>query len=193
MPPRFKLAHLFPLFVAVAHTIGGVVPFFAEDAGIRSFGLPERFAQSTIAQACFTLDGARLSVLGMVQLIMYLRGDYVAVDIIMALLVYVGLVDGYNDIAAVPNSLLARRRHSVSVSWWSIGPVPKVAIMFPAGTPSEPDASTLGAGASASELTSQPGLIRLLEQHPCPELAWDSSEHEYNVHLWQNGPACLII
>lgn len=31
----------------------------------------------------------------MVQLIMYLRGDYVAVDIIMALLVYVGLVDGY--------------------------------------------------------------------------------------------------
>ncbi|KAH9232044.1 hypothetical protein K456DRAFT_54530 [Colletotrichum gloeosporioides 23] len=95
MPRPFKLAHLFPLSVAVAHTIGGVVPFFAEDAGIRSFGLPERFAESSIAQACFILDGARLSVLGTVQLIMYLRGDYVAVDIILALLVYVGLVDGY--------------------------------------------------------------------------------------------------
>lgn len=95
MPSRFKLAHLFPLFVGGAHTLGGIVPFFAKDAGIRSFGLPERFAESTIAQACFVLDGARLSVLGTAQLIMYLRGDYAAVDIIMALLVYVGLVDGY--------------------------------------------------------------------------------------------------
>ncbi|KAF0325773.1 hypothetical protein GQ607_006905 [Colletotrichum asianum] len=95
MSRSFKPAHLFPLFVAVAHTIGGIVPFFAKDAGIRSFGLPERFAESTIAQACFVFDGARFSVLGMLQLIMYLRGDYVVVDIIMALLVYVGLVDGY--------------------------------------------------------------------------------------------------
>lgn len=50
----------------------------------------------------------------------------------------------------------------MSVSWWSIGPVPKIAILSPAGTPSDPDASTLGAGAVAGELTSQPGLIRLL-------------------------------
>ncbi|KAK2750558.1 hypothetical protein CKAH01_17933 [Colletotrichum kahawae] len=68
MARHFKLSHLFPLFVAVAHTLGGIVPFFAEDAGIRSFGLSERFADSSIAQACFVLDGARLSVLGMVQL-----------------------------------------------------------------------------------------------------------------------------
>ncbi|KAK1671880.1 hypothetical protein BDP55DRAFT_635507 [Colletotrichum godetiae] len=94
MSRQFRLSHLFPLFVAIAHTMGGIVPFVAKDAGIRSFGLPERFAESTIAQSCFILDGARLSVLGMVQLIMYLRGDYAAVDIIMALLVYVGLVDG---------------------------------------------------------------------------------------------------
>ncbi|KAK1623379.1 hypothetical protein BDP81DRAFT_439426 [Colletotrichum phormii] len=95
MSRQFRLSHLFPLFVAIAHTIGGIVPFVAKDAGLRSFGLPERFAESTIAQSCFILDGARLSVLGTVQLIMYLRGDYAAVDIIMALLVYVGLVDGY--------------------------------------------------------------------------------------------------
>ncbi|UQC90583.1 uncharacterized protein CLUP02_16113 [Colletotrichum lupini] len=95
MSRQFRLPHLFPLFVAIAHTLGGIVPFFAQDAGIRSFGLPERFAESPIAQLCFILDGARLSVLGMAQLIMYLRGDYVGVDIVMALLVYVGLVDGY--------------------------------------------------------------------------------------------------
>ncbi|KAK1714126.1 hypothetical protein CaCOL14_011887 [Colletotrichum acutatum] len=95
MSRQFRSPHLFPLFVAVAHTLGGTVPFFARDAGIRSFGLSERFAESPIAQSCFILDGARLSVLGMVQLIMYLRGDYPGVDIIMALMVYIGLVDGY--------------------------------------------------------------------------------------------------
>lgn len=95
MQHRFRLAHLFPIFVSVAHTFGPLLSFVDPEGSVRGFGLPEKFAQSPIAQACFLLDSARLSVLGMAQLVFYLRGQYQAVDTIMALLVYVGLVDGY--------------------------------------------------------------------------------------------------
>ncbi|KAL0932680.1 uncharacterized protein CTRU02_211643 [Colletotrichum truncatum] len=116
---RFRLAHLFPIFVAVAHTLGSLVSVFDPEGAIHSFGLPERFAQSPIAHACFLLSGARLSTLGMAQLLFYLRGDFFAVDIIMALLVCVGLVDGFVCWQeGVPSAAIFRATSGLVIGAW---------------------------------------------------------------------------
>ncbi|KAF6835096.1 hypothetical protein CPLU01_04574 [Colletotrichum plurivorum] len=119
MTQRFRLAHVVPIFVSVAHTIGPLFSFVDPARSIRRFGLPERFAQSTIAQSCFVLDGARLSVLGLAQLVFYLRGQYQAVDTVMALLVYIGLVDGYVCWReGAPGAALFRATSGVVIGAW---------------------------------------------------------------------------
>lgn len=92
---HFRPLHLVPLFVATANTIGGTMPLWNPPGALRKFGLPERFALSPLAHTCFVVSGARTSVLGAAIWIFYLRAQLEAVDTLMALLVYVGAVDGY--------------------------------------------------------------------------------------------------
>ena len=91
----FHLLHVPPLLVATALTVGGMMPFWNPDGAIREFGLPERIAVSPPAHACFIISGARISALGMALWVFYLQDKLAAVDTVLALLFYVGAVDGY--------------------------------------------------------------------------------------------------
>ena len=71
------------------------MPFWNPGGAILEFGLPERNAVSQPAQACWVVSGARISTLGMAMWAFYLKGNLEAVDTVTALLLYVGLVDGY--------------------------------------------------------------------------------------------------
>jgi hypothetical protein len=91
----FHPFHIPPLLVASALTFGGLIPFWNPAGAILEFGLPERIAISQPAQACFVVSGARVSALGMAMWIFHLKGMLVGVDVILALLGYVGAVDAY--------------------------------------------------------------------------------------------------
>ncbi|MCJ1311561.1 hypothetical protein MMC25_005234 [Agyrium rufum] len=93
--PPFHLTHLPALFFSLAHSIGGTMPLWNPPGAIRAFGLNETFASSHHAQTIFLLSGARTSMLGLAQLIFYAQGNLGAVDVIMSLLGYVGVVDAW--------------------------------------------------------------------------------------------------
>ncbi|KAL4877416.1 hypothetical protein BJY04DRAFT_198326 [Aspergillus karnatakaensis] len=95
MLPHFTLHHLPPLFVATATTLGGTIPFFAPERATLDFGLPQRIAISKPAQSVMILQGGRITALGLALWTFYIQGKLEEFDTILAILGYVGLVDGY--------------------------------------------------------------------------------------------------
>ncbi|CAG8981796.1 hypothetical protein HYALB_00004739 [Hymenoscyphus albidus] len=95
MSSQFALGHIPALFVATATTFGGLMPFFNAEHAILEFGLPQRIASSKPAQSVMILSSARISTLGLTLFVFYFQEKLAAVDTIMLLLGYVGLVDGY--------------------------------------------------------------------------------------------------
>lgn len=72
------------------------MPLWNPAGAIRAFGLSERFATSAEAQACFTVYGSRMTMIGVAMWIFYLRGDFEAVNTILALVGgYCSAVDAY--------------------------------------------------------------------------------------------------
>ncbi|KAJ9144139.1 hypothetical protein NKR23_g6198 [Pleurostoma richardsiae] len=117
----FTPYHIVPLFVASATAFGGLIPFWDPAGAIREFGLPERVAAAKPAHACFVISGARISSLGTAIWIFYLRGDLSAVDTIMALLGYVGVVDGYvcwREV--VPSKAVFRAFMGIMIGGWGL-------------------------------------------------------------------------
>ncbi|KAL5334099.1 hypothetical protein BJX70DRAFT_379019 [Aspergillus crustosus] len=95
MLDHFTLGHLPPLFVATATTLGGLIPFFNAERAILDFGLPPRIATSKPAQSIMILKCGRITALGLAIWTFYIQGKLEAVDTILTILGYVGLVDGY--------------------------------------------------------------------------------------------------
>ncbi len=95
MPLNFALLHIPPLFVATAMTFGGLIPFFSAEFAILEFGLPSHVAISKPAQSIMIVSSARITAIGMAVFTFYFRGQFEAVDTILLILGYVGLVDGY--------------------------------------------------------------------------------------------------
>ena len=90
---NFRPRHTFPLLVGAIMTTGAIMPLINPAAAIRAHGFPDRIALSEPAQACFTIYGARSSAFGAAIWIFFLQGKLAAVDTIMALQGYAGLVD----------------------------------------------------------------------------------------------------
>ncbi|KAI9699180.1 MAG: hypothetical protein M1820_007259 [Bogoriella megaspora] len=84
-----------PLIVAIATTFGGLLPFFNPQYAILEFGLPERIATSQPAQAVMVTQSARITAIGMSIFTFYYQGNFAAVNTMLTILGYVGLVDGY--------------------------------------------------------------------------------------------------
>ena len=91
----FALRHIPPLFVATATTFGGLLPFFNAEYAIVEFGLPQRIAVSKPVQAIMVASSARITAIGLSLFVFYFQGSFAAVDTVLAILSYVGLVDGY--------------------------------------------------------------------------------------------------
>ena len=71
------------------------MPFFNAEHAIREFGLPDRIAKSAPAQSVMIVSSARISAIGLALFTFYFQAQFAAVDVLLATLGYVGLVDGY--------------------------------------------------------------------------------------------------
>jgi hypothetical protein len=91
MSARFGLRHIPP----AATTFGSVIVFFNAEYAIREFGLPQRRAISKPAQAVMVIGMARITAIGIAIFTFYFRGKFEVVDAAMAILGYVGVVNGY--------------------------------------------------------------------------------------------------
>lgn len=92
---HFALRHIPPLLVATALTFGGLIPFFNAEYAILEFGLPKRIAISKPAQSIMIVSSARITAIGLALFTFYFQEKFAAVDTMLAILGYVGLVDGY--------------------------------------------------------------------------------------------------
>ena len=93
--PAFSPWHILPLFVATAHAVGGLFPFWDPVWAIREFGLPQRIAVSQPAHQAFVINGSRSTIIGVIIWVLYLQDNLGAVDMIMSLMIYAGAVDCY--------------------------------------------------------------------------------------------------
>ena len=116
---NFAFYHISPLLVATALTFGGLIPFYNAEYAISEFGLPPRIAKSNSAQSVMIVSSARVTAIGLAMFTFYYRGQHEAVDTILTILGYVGLVDGYvcwyED---VPRRALFRASSGILIATW---------------------------------------------------------------------------
>ncbi|TVY37082.1 hypothetical protein LSUB1_G006443 [Lachnellula subtilissima] len=91
---QFSLRHIPALFVAVCVVPGGMMALWDPEGAIRLFGLPERIAISQPAHPIQALGSARISALGMAIWGLYLTRQYRAVDVVLASMSWIAVVDG---------------------------------------------------------------------------------------------------
>ncbi|KAL8646340.1 MAG: hypothetical protein Q9226_006901 [Calogaya cf. arnoldii] len=115
----FALRHIPPLLVATALTFGGLMPFFNAEYAIQEFGLPKRIATSKPAQSVMIISSARITAIGIALFTFYLQGKFEAVDTILFILGYVGLVDGYVCwLEGVPGKAVFRTLSGTLIAAW---------------------------------------------------------------------------
>ncbi|TKX25760.1 hypothetical protein C1H76_1906 [Elsinoe australis] len=90
---NFQPRHFPALLLATTLALGGTMPLFNGERAIQEFGLPQRIAISKPAQTVMTTSSARVSAVGLSIWAMYFNGHYQAIDIVMASLGYVGIID----------------------------------------------------------------------------------------------------
>ncbi|KAL2809410.1 hypothetical protein BJX63DRAFT_423837 [Aspergillus granulosus] len=96
MLPHFTPAHIPPLFVATATSLGGLLPFFSPSRALTDFGFPQRIASAKPAHPVMVIACARTTAIGLMLWTFYAQGKLVEFDIILTILgSYVGLVDGW--------------------------------------------------------------------------------------------------
>lgn len=113
------LRHGPPLLIATALTFGGLMPFFNAEYAILEFGLPQRVAISKPAQSIMIISSARITAIGLALFTFYAQQNYAAVDTILFILGYVGLVDGYVCWREkVPNRAIFRAMSGLLIAAW---------------------------------------------------------------------------
>ena len=124
MSTTFALHHVPPLLVATALTFGGLIPLVNAEYAIQKVGLPQRIAGSTPAHPIMILCSARITAIGLALFTFYYRGNFAAVDTVLATLGYVGLVDGYvGGREGVPNTGVFRLVSGAlfgAWGWWGL-------------------------------------------------------------------------
>lgn len=92
---KFTLRHLPPLLLATQITIGGLMPFtHGPEASLLKFGFPQNIAASKAAWPVIKVGSARVTAMGLAMWGMYLGDHFEAIDILLASIGWIGLVDG---------------------------------------------------------------------------------------------------
>ena len=93
--------------------------FFNAEYAILEFGLPERIAISKAAQSIMIISSARTTAIGLSLFTFYFQEKLAAVDTILAILGYVGLVDGYVCwLEDVPSKAVLRTVSGALIAAW---------------------------------------------------------------------------
>ena len=93
---HFELRHIPALFAASTMAFGGLWPMFDARGAILEFGLPARIADTPATAPVMVVGNVRTTIIGLLMLIFYSRGQYEVVDTFMAVTgAYAGLIDSY--------------------------------------------------------------------------------------------------
>jgi hypothetical protein len=92
---NFELRHIPPLFIATTTTFGGMMPLWNPEKALLTFGFPPRIATSKTAHPVHTVGSSRISATGIAIWALYLSGHFEAVDIVLASLAWIAVVDSY--------------------------------------------------------------------------------------------------
>ncbi|KAH6641948.1 hypothetical protein C7974DRAFT_92762 [Boeremia exigua] len=92
---HFELRHFPPLFIATTTAFGGTMPLWNPEKAILTFGFPQNIASSRPAHPVMAVGSARITCTGIALWALYLKGHLEAMDIVLASLGWLALVDGY--------------------------------------------------------------------------------------------------
>ncbi|KAH4820065.1 hypothetical protein HBH61_030100 [Parastagonospora nodorum] len=92
---HFTPRHIAPLLLATQLCIGGLYPFlYTPSAALLKFGFTPQIAASKAAWPVIKTGSARVTAMGIALWGMYLGGHFEAMDIMIASLGWVAVVDG---------------------------------------------------------------------------------------------------
>lgn len=118
---HFELRHILPLFIATTTTIGGMMPLWNAEKAIRTFGFPQHIADCKPAHPVMACGSARVSVTGIALWALYLKGHFEAMDIVLASIGWLALVDGYVCVQeGVPRAAIFRFTSAGVVAVWGL-------------------------------------------------------------------------
>jgi hypothetical protein len=122
MLDQFVPRHIPALLLATTITIGGAMPFWAgPEKSLEAFGFPSRISTAKAAHPLIITQSARISALGAAIWVLYLRGHFEAVDIVIASFGYVGIVDSYTCYKeGVPKAALNRGLSTGLIALWGL-------------------------------------------------------------------------
>ena len=116
----FTYRHIPSLFLGIHIAIGGLMPWtHGPRAALLKFGFPPSIASSPAAWPLIKVGSARITAFGLALCGMYAGGHYEAMDILIASMGWIGLVDGwvcYED--GAEGSVVFRSVATASVAVW---------------------------------------------------------------------------
>lgn len=119
---QVALRHIPPLLLATIITIGGAMPFtHGPEAALLEFGFPKHIAASKAAWPVHKVGSARVTVMGIAIWGMYLGGHLEAIDILIASMAWIALIDGfvcYRE--GAPGSTTFRVVSTITISLWGL-------------------------------------------------------------------------
>jgi len=91
----FTPRHILPLLLAAQITVGGMMPFtHGPEASLLKFGFPKEIATARAAWPVIEVGSARVTTIGLAMGAMYFGGHYEAMDILIASMGWMSLIDG---------------------------------------------------------------------------------------------------
>lgn len=121
MLPHFRLLHLFPLAMATTHAVGGLIwPLLDPKSSILMYGLPERVAESPVAQSVFLSGSIRTSAFGVLVWVFYLQHKFKEVDTINLVMgIWLGFADSYVLwLEGVPGQAVFKATAGLLIAGW---------------------------------------------------------------------------
>jgi hypothetical protein len=95
MPPRFRLRHIPPLLLATIWTLGGTMSLFSTpESALETFGFAPSIASASAAWPVIKLEGSRITTIGVALWGMYLGGHVGAMDVLLAAVGWMAVIDG---------------------------------------------------------------------------------------------------
>lgn len=117
---QVALRHLPLLLLATIITIGGMMPFtYGPEAALLKFGFPQHIAIFKPTWPIIKVGSARVSTIGIAIWGMYVGGHLEAIDILIAFMAWIALIDGlvcYKEGAS--GSVMFRVPSTSAVALW---------------------------------------------------------------------------
>lgn len=119
---HFALRHIPPLLLASIWTLGGAMSFtHGPEAALLAYGFSQNIASSKAAWPLIKVEGSRVTTIGLALWGIYLGGHLEAMDILLACIGWMAVVDGVVCVKdGAPGSARMRATYQGVVALWGL-------------------------------------------------------------------------